>query len=143
MIVPQAVFNCSGRVTRIAASLANTNSTYDLPIIQIWRPSSSGSGVYNKIIQVKLTDVILMKNNYCIASITISDISETEFQLGDVIGYYQPSDSIWNIQTDEYTSYTTDGVNNSITAINISDLAETNRQQPLIQVLFGKNYFLS
>ncbi|XP_065899783.1 uncharacterized protein [Dysidea avara] len=69
-------------------------------------------------------------------SITISDISETEFQLGDVIGYYQPSDSIWNIQTDEYTSYTTDGVNNSITAINISDLAETNRQQPLIQVLF-------
>jgi len=139
VIVPQAVFNCSGRVTRIAVSLAYSNSTDDLPVIQIWRPSSPGSSVYNRIVQVQVKDTIVMEGNHSIANTMISDINETEFQSGDVIGYYQPYDSIWNAQADGYISYTISDANSSITAINISNVLWKNRLQPLIQVIFGKN----
>ena len=141
VIIPKAVFNCSGRVTRITVSIASSKSTDDLPVFQTWRPLSPGSSVYNKIVQVQITDTIVMDGNYCIANITISDINVTEFHSGDVIGYYQGSDLIWNIQTDGYTSYIIDDHNNSITAINISDVAGMNQQQPLIHMIIGKNCF--
>jgi len=141
VIIPKAVFNCSGRVTRITVSIASSNSTDDLPVFQIWRPLSPGSSVYRKIVQVQITDTIVMEGNYRIANATISDINVTEFQSGDVIGYYQGSDLIWNIQSDGYTSYTIDDTNNSTTAINISDVVGKNQQQPLIHLIIGENYF--
>ena len=72
---------------------------------------------------------------------SLNSNNQIEFQSGDVIGYYQPSDPshlIWSIQTSGYTSYS-----NSITTPSTSidtnniDNAETNRQ-PLIAVMFGK-----
>ncbi|XP_065899793.1 uncharacterized protein [Dysidea avara] len=108
----------------------------------MWRPLSLNSSVYNRIGQVQVANTTLIKDHHHFTNITISTSSKLEFQPGDVIGYYQPSDlrlAIWNSnQTSGYTSYSTN-VTNSITTINISDenVIRHNRRQPLIEVLFA------
>ena len=81
------------------------------------------------------------QNRYYHASLSLNSSSQIEFQSGDVIGYYQPSDPqrlIWSIQTSGYTSYS-NSVTSPSTSIDTNnvDNIETNRQ-PLIAVMFGK-----
>ena len=71
---------------------------------------------------------------------SLNSSSQIEFQSGDVIGYYQPSNArqIWNIQTDEYTSYSYNATTPSaVLNINIEGISENN-YQPLIEVMLGK-----
>ena len=140
MIVPQYAFNCGGRVTRFAASLKYSDSKGNLPIVQIWRPSSHHSTVYNKVFEEQIAN-FTQKGSLHVADIKISDSNLIEFQPGDVIGYYQPSNlqfAIRNYQTDGYISYVTSDAYNSITKINVNDSTAINQRQPLIEVLFGK-----
>jgi len=146
VIVPGAVFYCNGRITSIRASFDRVSSGDNLPIIQIWHPLSPNSSVYNRTGQVKVTNTTLIGTHHYFTNITISEI--LEFQSGDVIGYYQPSNlqlAIWNSNhTNGYTSYSTSDSNNSISVINIHDesVVEHPQRQPLIEVLFGKNFYL-
>ena len=64
--------------------------------------------------------------------------ARTEFQSGDVIGYYQPSSfcQIYHINTSDYTSYSI-STTSSPNTVNISS-ANIDRLKPLFRVSFGK-----
>ena len=144
MVVPAARFNCSGRITNIAVSMQFVFFGPDLPLFQVWHPAAPNSSVYNKISEVELPSGDHMGGliiNYYFANLSLSSSNQIEFQSGDIIGYYQSSESqclIRNIPTSGYTSYS-DTVTSPTTSIDINnvDNIDTERQ-PLIEVMFGK-----
>ena len=142
VIVPNARFNCNGRITNVAVSMKGLLSI-NYPIFQVWRPFLSFSRIYLKIGEVQLSDGKLTnvgQGSYIYANMSLNSSSQIEFQSGDVIGYYQPSNAlkIWNIQTDGYTSYSYT-VTTPLTLIDINseEIIKTN-YQPLIKVMFGE-----
>ena len=107
---------------------------------------SLNSNTYNKISEVRLPagDRISSSEggNYYHVSLSLNNNSQIEFQSGDVIGYYHPSDPqqiIWSILTNGYASYS-NTTTSPLTSIdtNYVDQLWTNHQ-PLIAVMFGKN----
>ena len=145
MIIPNARFNCNGRITNVAVSMSGqiaTGSNY--PLFQVWHPTQLNSSTYSKIDEVQLTGgnyINIYNRGYYYANISLNRNSRIEFESGDVIGYYQPSNSrrlIWSIQTSGYTSYS-NTVTSPSTSIDINnvDNIETNHQ-PLIEIIFGK-----
>ena len=143
MIIPSFMFNCYGRINHVSCFAINASHPGDdEPIIQLWRPSSSGSNVYNIIGQTEF-----LKNEnpisdtqfyYIDAPFTIHQI---KFQPGDVIGYYQPSNPrhlLWSISETGYVSYS---INASATAttINTSNVDYTDDGLvPVVRVDFGE-----
>ena len=141
MIVPNARFSCNGRITNVAASMI-WSFAIDHPLFQVWRPILNSS-IYIKIGQAQLSAgsvKVVDQGSYYYTNMSLNSSSQIEFQSGDVIGYYQPSNArqIWNIQIDEYTSYSYTVTSPLILLnINIEGISETN-YQPLIKVMFGK-----
>ena len=142
VIVPNASFNCNGRITNIAVSMINWLGDSS-PLFQVWHPTSLNSSTYNKTGEVQLPagDFIAISQgrSYYHASLSLNSSSQIEFQSGDVIGYYQPSNPqrlIFSIQTSGYISYS-NNVKSSMIDINNVDNIDTNLQ-PLIKVMFGK-----
>ena len=142
MIVPSARFNCNGRITSVEVSMRGEFRGNNVPLFEVWHPTLPNSTEYNRIgdIQLPAGDFIL-DGLYFSANVSLNSNNQIEFQSGDVIGYYQPSNpwqSIWSIQTSGYTSYS-NTVTSPSTSINTNDIdnTETNRQ-PLIAVMFGK-----
>ena len=147
MIVPSARFNCNGRITSVVVSMFGQPFGNNFPLFQVWHPTSPNSSTYNITGEVQLPAGEFVPvgagRNYHFANLSLSNnTSQLEFQSGDVIGYYQPSDprwSIWSVQTSGYTSYS-NSVTSPSTSIDTNnvDNTETNRQ-PLIAITFG-NY---
>ena len=147
VIVPSARINCTGRITGFVVSMMFTgHNTNNFPRIQIWRPLSPGSSVYNSLGYVTTSRGTLIgdfSSGYYLwrMQTTIS----FDFQFGDVIGYYQPSRPrrlIWNINTSGYTSYS-NNVNSPSNTIDINDVDHVERdRQPLIELQFGKNILI-
>ena len=148
VIVPSARINCTGRITGFVVSMAFIGHfiSNNFPRIEIWRPSSPGSNVYSNLGSVTLSRGTFIGDStsgYYLLRLSI--INSTDFQFGDVIGYYQPSQPrrvIWNINTIGYTSYS-NNVNSPSNTIDINDVdnVETD-MQPLIELQFRKNIFL-
>jgi len=144
VIVPSAMINCTGRIVGISVSMNwNGLQTLHFPVVQIWRPSSPGSSVYNRLGGVELSRGNFIGQfravGYYYQRLLIR--GSIDFQFGDVIGYYQPSQprrEIWNIQTSGYTSYS-NNVNSPSNTIDINnvDNVEIDRQ-PLIELQFSK-----
>ena len=108
----------------------------------MWRPASVGSTIYNKIGETQLSnDQVTGSGTYQTVSITLTNNNAIKFQSGDVVGYYNPSDSrflVRDIQTDGYYIYRFDGApaaNNS-EDLSLSDRMFNNRQ-PLLQFDIG------
>jgi len=144
VIVPSTSINCAVRITGIAVSM-NFGGFRNggQPLIQIWRPSSPESNVYNKVAEVQLSARILIGNftsGYFLENFTVNGTAD--FQSGDVIGYYQSSSplfTIWNIETSGYTSYS-NNTSSPATTINISDVDNVeNDRQPLIELQYGRH----
>ena len=145
VIVLNATFNCNGRITNVAVSMdGEIGSNY--PLFQVWHPTQLNSSTYNKTDEVQLRggEYISIDDTkgYYYASLSLNSNSQIEFQSGDVIGYYQPSDArrhIWNVQTSGYTSYN-NTVTSPLTSVDINSIEniKTNHQ-PLIKVMFGKS----
>jgi len=146
VIVPRANFICSGRITGITASMnRNTDGTID-PYLQVWHPVTSNMNVYNKVDEVQLVESEIVEevdndnNTYWLVNITLIDDDRVEFEAGDVIGYYHPPDTryqMWSIQTTGYRVYGS-RLDNSSNTINLDtqEASATNRQ-PLIQFIIG------
>ena len=140
IVVPQARFNCNGRITRIAASMGISLLGPNLPLFQVWHPTSS---IYHKVGEVELPpgDYITGPTNYYFSNLSLNINSQIEFQSGDIIGYYQPTDSqhlIYSIQSTEYNSLSNTVTNptNSIDIGNVDNIEP--QRQPLIEITFGK-----
>ena len=144
VIVPNARFNCNGKITNVAASMKDLSGGTNYPIFEVWYPYIY-SGSYMKIGKVHFSVGSLKgagQGSHYYAIISLNSSSQIEFQSGDVIGYYQPSNTrqIWSIQTDEYTSYSY--VYTGPYALDLlhiySDGMSIDNYQPLIKVMYGK-----
>ena len=145
MIVPSAEFCCNRKITNIAVSMEFVPHGSNFPIFQVWHPVSLHSSSYTILGEVQLPAGDLVGSSstgYSFASLAVNGNSQIEFQSGDVIGYYQPTDprfKIWSIQTSGYTSYS-NTVTSSSTSIDTSSANNIeNDRQPLIEITFGKN----
>ena len=146
MIVPNARFSCNGRIINVVVSMQGQIATgSNHPVFQVWHPTQLNSSTYNKTDEVQLTggEYIYIGGSigYFYDNISLNRNSQIEFQSGDVIGYYQPSNSrrlIWNIQTSGYTSYS-NTVTSPLTSIDINNVDNiATDYQPLIEITFGK-----
>ena len=140
-IIPRLNFTCNGRITSITARVYfEDRSNY--PFLQVWRAASVGSTIYNKIGEVQLSDdQVTGSGDYQTANIILTGNNIIEVQLGDVVGYYHPSDSrylVRDIQTNGYVLYRFDG---SPAADNTENLSQRdymiNNRQPLLQFAIG------
>ena len=143
VIVPNARFNCNGRITNVAASMKDLSGATNYPIFEVWRPYIH-PGSYMKIGEVHFSAgslKVASQGSYYYANIPLNSSGKIEFQSGDVIGYYQPSNAqrkIWSIQTDEYTSYSNTGPY-PLTLLNVYSYGtRVTNYQPLIEVMYGK-----
>ena len=144
-IIPRLNFTCDGRITSIRARVSLSATRNDYPFFQVWRPSSAGSTVYNKIGEAQLQSddqVIIGSNKFHETNITLTGNSTIEFQSGDVVGYYQPPQSRYQVVNTQrfgngYVLYWFDGS----PATNSIDLSERNfirdSYQPLLQFSIG------
>ena len=117
----------------------------NVPLFQVWHPTSLNSTTYNKIGEVQLPAGNRIgsysSTHYYYASLSLNNSNQIEFQSGDIIGYYQrsnPDRGVWNIETNGYISYS-NSTSNPLTLIDISNVDYTDdNYQPLIEVMFGK-----
>ena len=142
-ILPRLNFTCNGRITNIRARVSyfGYNDIKNSPYFQVWRHIVNTT-TYNKIGEVQLqsdSQVTFGSNNYREANITLTSNNTIEFQSGDVVGYYHPSNSRYHVRdiaTDGYTRYRFNGPNeNSVDLTN--RIAISHLSQPLLQFLIG------
>ena len=118
----------------------NDGSNY--PFFQVWRPVSVGSTIFNKVGEVplqsddELSEVI---NFTQIATIVLTDNNTMEVQSGDVVGYYHPPQSNYQVRalsTQGYRIYQFNGSSESVDLNNYVDIDDN--RKPLIQFTIGK-----
>ena len=146
VIIPAFSFNCNGRITGVSVGMHIGDTNGYMPEFQVWRPLSPDSNEYSKINQVKFQAGTPITNTYYVSSVLLTGNDELKFQSGDVIGYYQPTNSflrISNIINENYTSYYKNYDNLTTTNINSGSYYES-MHQPLINVFIGKcNYLIA
>jgi len=92
IIVPLLSFTCNGRITNIRVRITPDGRGDDFPYIQVWRPSPS-SQLYNLVGVVQIQSSHITQLTYQEANIILTGNNRIQFQSGDVIGFYIPSDS--------------------------------------------------
>jgi len=145
VIVPRANFTCSGRITGITASMNRVTSGTTAPYLEVWHQTTPGISVFDKVGEVQLVESEIVEEvdgnslMYYFVNITLTDDDRIEFEAGDVIGYYQLSNSryqVWSVSTAGYTAYS----NQASIPLNESDLVKLsigNNRRPLIQLTTG------
>ena len=147
VIVPRSNFSCSGRITGYAISLlALRVRSGDYPSVQVWHPINST--FYSRVgTACALTEDDINRSldhngdDYYLGLVQCSERNRIEFQSGDVIGYYQSGDlvfQLWDNNTTGYTSYYHRTLT-PLTTFDINSATNGNNRQPLIEVMYGKN----
>ena len=146
MIVPHLKFSCNGRLTSVRAKVIKNNesySTYGFISFQIWRRTLSDSYVYNKKTdEVRLESTKQVTDN--ILNIELTGNGATDFQSGDIIGYYHPRGSNYLVthinNTNGYKLYLFDQPPQYFAVVNITKAIEVEEwKQPLLQFIVGMN----
>ena len=141
-IIPRLNFTCNGRITSIRARVRFNDSTNDSLSFQVWRPSSVGSTIYNKIgeVQLQSDDQLTGSGNFRIANIILTGNNSIEVQSGDVVGYYHPPDARYQVRTINTSGYILYRFNGSYASVNLNNnFRSNNYRQPLIQFTIGKS----
>ncbi|XP_065903516.1 CUB and sushi domain-containing protein 1-like isoform X2 [Dysidea avara] len=141
-VIPRANFTCNGRITGITASMERLTNGINDPYLQVWHPTTPDKDVFDKVGEVQLVESEVVEevdnnnNTYWLVNITLSDDDRIEFEAEDVIGFYHPPDSryqVWTIETPGYTGFGNLSDNSS----NTIDLATVeghfDKVQPLIE----------
>ena len=144
-IIPRLNFTCNGTITSIRARVEfdDDEDRIEYPSFQIWRLSSTDPLVYNKTGEVELqsNQVSLDSNDFGIATINLTGNNTIEVQSGDVVGYYHPPQTRYQVRylrTDGYILYRSSGLPAPPLVINLDDSDRDNDRQPLIQFTIGK-----
>ena len=144
-IIPRLNFTCNGRINSIRARVTFRTDRSANAFFQVWRPSSTGSTIYNKIGEVQLSDELtgLSSGGVQTTNIILTGINIIQVQSGDVVGYYREFGARYRfrtIQTAGYIQHEFDGTNDP-TSVNLNDADRNNdNRQPLIQFTIGKCY---
>ena len=142
-IIPRLNFTCNGRITGITAKLWFSDKYSEYPFFQVWRPTSVGSTMYNKIGEVQLQSndqVNEVGGNIRVANVILIGNNTIEVQPGDVVGYYHPPDArylVTDLSTNGYSLYQFRGSHESVDLNNA--IESNNERQPLIQFTIGKH----
>ena len=142
-IIPQFNFTCNGRITGIRARVRFDGEKEKYLFIQIWRPVSIGSMIYNKIgeVQLESDDQVTDSGNNRLAIIILTGNNTIEVQSGDVVGYYHPPDSRYRVRIRNTIGYIQYQFKKSpnLNSVNLSNADRTdNPGLPLIQFTIGK-----
>ena len=143
-IVPRLNFTCNGRILNIRVRVLPITSANILPYIQIWRPSSSVT--YDRVGQVQIQTTQLTRpppEDWLEANIPLTGSNRLQFQSGDVIGFYHPSDFSHEIRTTRTDGYVLrQFVGRYASSLALGDANNTlDNRQPLIQFEIGKKMF--
>ena len=140
--MPSLNFTCNGRISGVTASVSVLWGSGSLPVFQVWHPLSPGSNVYSKIGQVQF-DTETRVSPYFISNVSLTSLrnNQIDFQLGDVIGCYQPFNSayqIWWIHdiATVYYSYISNSTDTVTNVSSVNYMTATGR--PLISVMTGE-----
>jgi len=136
VIVPLLSFTCNGRITNIRVRLSDDGTGNNFPYVQVWRPSQ----VYNLVDEVQIQSSHITRLTFQEANILLTGNNRTQFQSGDVVGFYNPSDSRYTIRvitTPGYVFYVFTGSTATSLDLNNADNTPMGRQ-PLIQFTIGK-----
>ena len=112
------------------------------PIFQVWRLSSPASMMYERIgeVQQQASHAVSCIIDKCTTTISLTGNSRIEFNAGDVIGYYHPSDTRYQVVTVKTAGYIQYQFGASLTT---ADLMNANRsddnRQPLIKFEIGNH----
>ncbi len=140
-IIPDISFTCSGTLTRwTVAGVGGGNANSPEPEVQIWRETSSGSGVYTK-----MNGMLLPRITGGSSVIYAFDAtSPMDVQRGDILGLFEPTDSWLQLYyTDQYgpVNYYMD-TDNAVTPptgdFNISGADGMMNDMPLVTVEISK-----
>ena len=147
MIIPSLTFNCYGRIKHASYLIINASQPVnDLPKIQLWRPSSSGSNVYSIIGETQFLYGYPIEHTQFYFIDAIFNIPQIKFQPGDVIGYYQPPNPrhlLWSINEAGYVSYSINA-STAATKINTSNIDYTDDGVvPFVRVGLGEYDLMS
>ena len=139
VIVPRLNFTCNGRITNIRVRISSDGTGDNFPYVQVWRPSQPS--LYTRWDQVHIQSSHLKTNlTYPEANIPLTGNNRIQFQPGDVIGFYNPSDSGYEIRdrpTSGYMFYVFTG--STATSLDLSNVNPTPMErQPLIQFTLGE-----
>ncbi len=137
------MFNCTGKVTQwiFAAAWKNGGDKTQYPELQIWRPQSPGSTIYNKISSTRVTALSDTTN-----SIYTHDLSvPLDVINGDILGAYQPDDRksrlvlyFQGTSNDDIDScYYKDKIDESMSQFDVTN-AKSRMERPLITAIIGK-----
>ena len=114
----------------------------DYPYFQVWRPLSADSMVYTNIGEVQLQESQVSQCNgdrYCNVVIILTGNDTIVFQSGDVVGYYHPQQTIYQVTTIKTRGYILYHFNQLQCLVNLDDADDDdNRRQPLIQFVISK-----
>ena len=141
-IIPRLNFTCNGSITSIRARVVLNNSANDYLSFQVWRPSSVGSKMYNKIgeVQLQSDNQLTGIGNFRTASIILTGNNTIEVQSGDVVGYYHPPDARYQVRTINTSGYIMYRFNGSFASVDLNNNFKSgNYRQPLIQFTIGKS----
>ena len=149
IIAPSFNFTCNGRVTGVTAHLAlvEVYSIYvtpgtELPVFQVWHPVLPGSSVYSIIGQVHFQSPVQINDNYSISTVLLTGDDQIEFQAGDVIASYHPTNPshfmYFILDRRNYTSYVSFHTNRTATTTDVSTIYFDNREQPVFNITTGK-----
>ena len=143
-IIPNLHFYCNARITAIKVRILSDDTKNDFLYLQVWRPTTQGSKIYNKIAQVQVSTNDIIQSTYLEANIELIGTKRIVVQSGDVIGYYQPPESryvVRSIQTPGYAlySFTIDASSVPGPSVNLNKAKlRTGLRQPLIHFTVGK-----
>ena len=89
VIIPSVEFTCSGTLTgwRFVAQRINGRGRDSYPELQMWRPQTSSSQVYDIVSSVRVSPQSTSQSN--VYTHTLG--SPISYQAGDVLGLYHPS----------------------------------------------------
>ena len=142
-IFPRLNFTCNGRITTIRARVGmQSGNRNGVSYFQVWQSFSPDSLIYNKTAEIVISEDHVSTGNdeFLEVNISLSGDNRTEFQSGDVVGYYHPNDAryvIRDVLTDGYVLYSF--TTNQADSVDLNDADNTiNRRQPIIQFTIGK-----
>ena len=145
VIVPQANFTCNGRITGVVVSMNRVFRGESHPYLEVWHPTTPGSDLFDKVGEVELVESEIIQvghdtsTAYWLVDITLNGSDRIEFKAGDVIGYYQPPDTsyeVWSIRIAGYTTYHSKN-DPSINTSHLADYIAATNRQPLIRLTIG------
>ena len=143
-IIPRLNFTCYGRITSITARVSYNHWGNNYLFFQVWRAESVGSTVYNKIgeVQLQSDDQVTGSGYFQTVNIILTGNNTIEFQSGDVVGYYHPPRSryqVRDIYTNGYLVYQFNG-SSTPTSVNLNESNfMIDFRQPLLQFAIGMN----